>query len=147
MTHCGNSVFLPAIVAIVLSAASAESPGASPEVLLAEAVAEYRTALDTKDRDARLAAFRNAERLFSLLVRGDFEEGTAGIRNPDLFVNLGNAALGAERLGPAVVEPLGGLVERVGRFAFHRPLHRLAVDVVLPRAKVVADRHQAAGRH
>lgn len=76
---------------------------ASPAELFEEAAEAYRAALDATDRDARLAEFRRAEMLFAHLA-GDDERGhSGGIQNADLYVNLGNAALGAERLGPAIL--------------------------------------------
>jgi hypothetical protein len=85
-------VFVPAV-----------SVAAPSERLLDEAVGQYRAALDCADRDQRLAAFRRAELLFARLVGGDHEGISDAIRNADLYVNLGNAALGAERLGPAIL--------------------------------------------
>jgi tetratricopeptide (TPR) repeat protein len=75
---------------------------ASSQELLEEAVRQYRAALDVADRDQRLARFRRAELLFARLAEGGANENSA-IHNADLYVNLGNAALGAERLGPAIV--------------------------------------------
>lgn len=63
---------------------------------LEEAIASYRAALDTSERDSRLERFRNAERLFSRVAAG-------GASNPELYTNLGNAALQAEHLGTAVL--------------------------------------------
>jgi tetratricopeptide (TPR) repeat protein len=63
---------------------------------LHEAVASYRAALDTSERDSRLEGFRNAERLFSRIAAD-------GASNPELYTNLGNAALQAEHLGAAVL--------------------------------------------
>jgi tetratricopeptide (TPR) repeat protein len=76
---------------------------ASPAELLEQAVAAYRAALDAADREVRLAEFRRAELLFARLVGEDQPGRLEGIRNADLYVNLGNAALGAERLGPAIL--------------------------------------------
>jgi tetratricopeptide (TPR) repeat protein len=61
-----------------------------------EAIASYRAALDTPERDLRLEGFRKAERLFSRIAAG-------GAANPELYTNLGNAALQAEHLGAAVL--------------------------------------------
>jgi tetratricopeptide (TPR) repeat protein len=63
---------------------------------LEEAIASYRAALDTSERGSRLEGFRNAERLFSRVASG-------GASNPELYTNLGNAALQAEHLGAAVL--------------------------------------------
>jgi hypothetical protein len=83
--------------------------------LLDQAVREYRSALDCAERGQRLAKFRRAELLFARIAGGasDPNDNTlAGgeevaaadsIYNADLYVNLGNAALGAERLGPAIL--------------------------------------------
>lgn len=66
------------------------------ETRVAEAVRAYRQALETEDRDERLAAFRRAMLGFDRVVR-------EGVENPDLYANLGNAALQAEQLGPAIL--------------------------------------------
>ncbi|MBM4002510.1 MAG: hypothetical protein FJ295_04370 [Planctomycetes bacterium] len=68
---------------------------------LRKAVCEYRAALDAHERDERLARFRTAENLFQRLISGDAD--LRGARSPALFVNLGNAALGAERIGAAIL--------------------------------------------
>jgi tetratricopeptide (TPR) repeat protein len=60
------------------------------------AVTAYREAMEIGDRDMRLAAFAAAELLFARTLA----EG--GAENADLWTNLGNAALQAERLGAAV---------------------------------------------
>jgi tetratricopeptide (TPR) repeat protein len=70
--------------------------GASDVERVDEAIASYRAALDTPERDLRLEGFRKAERLFSQIVE-------AGASNPELYTNLGNAALQAEHLGTAVL--------------------------------------------
>jgi len=77
----------------------AEQPDAAVQTDVAQlerAIASYRAALDTSERDSRLEGFRNAERLFSRIASG-------GASNPELYTNLGNAALQAERLGSAVL--------------------------------------------
>jgi len=81
--------------AIAFCAASAVAQ--QPEVAqIEEAIASYRAALDTSERDSRLEGFRKAERLFSRTADG-------GASNPELYTNLGNAALQAEHLGAAVL--------------------------------------------
>ena len=79
------------------------SAAATSEQMLDEAVQEYRTALDSTDRDERIQKFRHAELLFARLAEGTGENSSTGIRNADLYVNLGNAAMGAKRLGPAIL--------------------------------------------
>ena len=61
-----------------------------------EAIAAYRDAMANQDRDRRLEGFRRAERLFDDAI------GSGGA-NAELYANLGNSALQAERLGPAVL--------------------------------------------
>ncbi len=65
-------------------------------VQIEEAIASYRAALDTSERDSRLEGFRKAERLFARTAE-------SGASNPELYTNLGNAALQAEHLGTAVL--------------------------------------------
>lgn len=84
-------------------AVPALSKAAQPAELLEEAAGAYRAGLDAADRDTRLAEFRRAEMLFARLAGDDGEGQGGGVRNADLYVNLGNAALGAERLGPAIL--------------------------------------------
>ncbi|NUQ62553.1 MAG: hypothetical protein HUU20_08695 [Pirellulales bacterium] len=100
MTHY---VQHPALALLLSALGLANALAASSEPLLDEAVREYQGALDSPDRDQRLAKFRRAELLFSRLVAGDYEGSPGPIQNADLYVNLGNAALGAERLGPAIL--------------------------------------------
>jgi tetratricopeptide (TPR) repeat protein len=60
------------------------------------AIAAYREAMESTERDERLERFRRAERLFDAAI--DSAGGSA-----ELYANLGNASLQAERLGPAVL--------------------------------------------
>ena len=82
-----------AAIAAWAASAVAQQPDAAP---VEEAIASYRAALDTSKRDLRLEGFRKAERLFSRTANG-------GASNPELYTNLGNAALQAEHLGAAVL--------------------------------------------
>ena len=88
---------------LVLLAMPVCASAATPEQMLDEAVQEYRTALDSTDRDERIQKFRHAELLFTHLAEGNDKDASTGIRNADLYVNLGNAAMGAKRLGPAIL--------------------------------------------
>jgi tetratricopeptide (TPR) repeat protein len=102
-----TSRYCLATTAILLTVLATTRPAqaASSDQLLQEAVREYQAALESSDRDERLQQFRRAEMLFARIVagsHGDNGEGTGAVQNPDLYVNLGNAALGAERLGPAI---------------------------------------------
>ena len=73
--------------------AAAQAPSAP---LLDQAIASYGRGLDTPERSLRLEEFRRAERLFARVAAD-------GVANPDLYANLGNAALQAEHLGAAVL--------------------------------------------
>ncbi|MGE4651249.1 MAG: SH3 domain-containing protein [Myxococcota bacterium] len=78
----------------LLATLPVEAPAETP--LLEQAVATYAQALATEERSERLAAFRSAERMFAKLALEGYESA-------DLYVNTGNAALQAERLGAAVL--------------------------------------------
>lgn len=78
----------------VLEAAGAESPQ------LQQAIDTYVAAMEKSDRDQRLEEFARAEQLFRQVIAGN--DGRPGIENADLYVNLGNAAMQADRLGPAI---------------------------------------------
>lgn len=78
-------------------ATSGDSPEAlTAEVALQNALKAYGDAQGATDRPTRIAGFRRAERLFAAAA----ELGNAGA---DLWVNLGNAALQGERLGPTIL--------------------------------------------
>jgi hypothetical protein len=82
--------------AVLLAWASPALAQTREAELVEQALASYRSGLDTSERASRLEAFRRAERLFSRIVEG-------GAANPELFTNLGNAALQAEQLGSAIL--------------------------------------------
>ncbi len=97
--NVARSVMSLLVLPVLLACVSA----ATPEQLLDEAVTEYNAALDSTDRDERIQKFRRAELLFTRLAEGDGKDASGSIRNTDLYVNLGNAAMGAKRLGPAIL--------------------------------------------
>lgn len=76
--------------------ATAAAAGENDGRVAQQAIDAYTRGLDAEDRELRLDAFRRAERLFAKLVAD-------GARSASLYTNLGNAALQAERLGPAVL--------------------------------------------
>ena len=89
-------------LALALGLAAGVSPNASSartspiaSSTVDRAIEAYTVALNTEDRDRRLEEFRRAERLFVRV--------TEEVENPDLYTNLGNAALQAEHLGTAVL--------------------------------------------
>lgn len=81
---------------LLLSMGPVRAAAQDNSVALDGAAAEYGRALELTDRDQRLAAFQRAERQFRNLI----ENGTPD--NADLWTNLGNAALGGEKLGEAI---------------------------------------------
>jgi tetratricopeptide (TPR) repeat protein len=85
-----------ALLALPLAQARAAGQGEPRLSQIEQAIETYTRALETAERDLRLEEFRRAERLFARVA----EEGT---RSAELYANLGNAALQAERIGPAVL--------------------------------------------
>jgi tetratricopeptide (TPR) repeat protein len=85
------------IFALAIACCAAAADAQEPEsAQIEEAIASYRAALDNSERDSRLEGFRKAERFFARIV-------DSGASNPELYTNLGNAALQAEHLGTAVL--------------------------------------------
>lgn len=64
------------------------------------AIEAYETAMATASRSERLELFARSEQLFRQVVEGD--DTRPPLQNAPLYVNLGNAALQAERLGSAI---------------------------------------------
>ncbi|MEM9367609.1 MAG: hypothetical protein AAGD07_16585 [Planctomycetota bacterium] len=76
----------------------------TPETWIANAAAAYKEALETSDRNHQIERFRTAETCFSQAIAAAFDSTNGELSvDAELYVNLGNAALGAQRLGPAVV--------------------------------------------
>lgn len=73
------------------------------EKLLREAINEYQNAMESTDREERLERFYQSELLFTRLCQPGHSDFGIPINNPDLQVNIGNAAMGAERLGSAIL--------------------------------------------
>lgn len=70
--------------------------------LLQQAVETYQAALENAERSRRLQLFGQAEALFAkaaLALTADHQQPPSA----DLLINLGNAALGAEHLGSAIL--------------------------------------------
>jgi hypothetical protein len=95
-----RSLWLSCVLLCFATSASpqeAAPPAAvSVDELLEKAVAAYQAGLDGERRDTRLEGFRRAELLFAQARLG-------GAHSAALYANLGNAALQAEHLGPAVL--------------------------------------------
>ncbi len=66
-----------------------------------QAVAAYNEAIASTNRNERIQKFEIAEQLFRQIIEGD--PSSDGVDNPSLLVNMGNAAVQAERIGPAIV--------------------------------------------
>lgn len=71
------------------------------EALVANAIEEYTSAMEVKERNQRLAKFARAEQMFRQAADELAKSGQAA--SPELLVNLGNAALQAEHVGQAIV--------------------------------------------
>ena len=71
--------------------------------LIAQAVQAYQSALDAGDRNLRVQLFGRAEALFARVIQQKMSDHGPRGQNAELYVNLGNAALGAERMGPAIL--------------------------------------------
>jgi tetratricopeptide (TPR) repeat protein len=70
--------------------------GAATTSLIEQAIERYTRAMETGERDERIALFGESERLFRAAVE-------SGARSADLETNRGNAALQAEHLGGAIL--------------------------------------------
>ncbi|MCD0460553.1 SH3 domain-containing protein [Roseiconus lacunae] len=69
-----------------------------PEELLRQGIDNYQLALETTDRGQRTERFEIAETYFKKAVESSTQRPTA-----ELWINIGNAALGAENLGSAII--------------------------------------------
>ncbi len=99
--RCAGLIVVAAVAIAYLLAASPCVGAEHDTAQVQSAIDQYTAAMECKDRAQRLRSFARAEQLFRQLVVGD--ETHSPIRNADLYVNLGNAALQAERIGPAIV--------------------------------------------
>ena len=82
----------------LLTLVFASSLPAEEHPWIEQGVQHYRQGMESADRSTRLDHFRQAERLFERAREEHGERVSA-----DFEVNLGNAALQAERLGPAIL--------------------------------------------
>jgi hypothetical protein len=73
---------------------------ADPAEPVQAAIDAYVAAMETALRNERLELFARSEQLFRQIVEGDATHPP--LRNAALYVNLGNAALQAEHVGPAI---------------------------------------------
>ena len=87
---------LLALAVLMVLVPDARAADVEREHMLERALDAYKEALDTPSGDLRRERFRSAERLFAGVAR-------TGVENPDLYTNLGNAALQGERLGAAIL--------------------------------------------
>ncbi len=92
--HCFLSWLLSAVLLGQTHCAAAE------ESLIERAVEAYSSAVELADRDARIQGFAHAEQLFEQAAQE--QRNQTGRVNPELLINLGNAALQAQHLGRAI---------------------------------------------
>jgi hypothetical protein len=73
--------------------------------ILSDAIDAYQSAMGASNRAERMQRFRQAELLFEQLVRkaSQSDGGKLGRMSPDLLVDWGNAALGGEQVGTAIL--------------------------------------------
>lgn len=91
-----RNILLAALVCASSLASHTVAAAAEATELIESATAAYATAQAATGRRQRLEGFRQAESLFAAAV-------ATGAHNTALYTNLGNAALSAEHLGPAVL--------------------------------------------
>ena len=97
-------VFVVSILAISFAetSVSAGEPIDSSE-LIVQAVDSYQDALDETERARRIVLFGRAETLFDQVIKSHLPPTSGNTVSADLYFNLGNAALGAEHLGQAIL--------------------------------------------
>jgi tetratricopeptide (TPR) repeat protein len=95
-THSWRLVATLILLASTLIGAGTQAQDDAADDAVQQAVDAYAFAMQSSDRDVRLQSFARSERLFEATA-------AAGAHNADLQTNLGNAALQAERLGPAIL--------------------------------------------
>ena len=89
-------------ITVVCSVSDAMEPVNRKKVLI-EAINEYQSAMESTDREERLERFYQSELLFTRSCQPGESDFGNPVNNPDLQVNIGNAAMGAERLGSAIL--------------------------------------------
>ena len=94
---------LPLVFAIVVLTLDVSSATDDLGDQIGQAVQVYQSALDDVDRSRRVQSFGRAEALFARVIEKQRAESPDRVVNADLYLNLGNAALGAEHLGPAIL--------------------------------------------
>ena len=94
---------LSMIVVIFVSMLQATEANDDLDAHIDQAVKVYQSALDEVDRSSRVPKFRRAETLFAQVIERQHAEFPDQVLSADLYLNLGNAALGAEHLGPAIL--------------------------------------------
>ncbi|MAE64942.1 MAG: hypothetical protein CMJ18_11790 [Phycisphaeraceae bacterium] len=86
---------LVSVTLLVASIFNGAFAAAAP-TMLEDAIGAYQAALDQQEPDARLAGFRRAHQLFAQVIEEQ------DVRNAQLYVNAGNAAMQGELVGPAI---------------------------------------------
>ena len=95
--------FLRCVLIVVISHGLLATAAEDAQTSIQQAIDAYQQALDETDRDRRVQLFRRAETLFDGVVSSQRLAETGQPINADLYFNQGNAALGAEHLGAAIL--------------------------------------------
>ena len=76
------------------------TPSAAKDDPMVDAINAYTEALQSTNSEHRRSGFLQAEQLFRQIAEGN--EHQPAVQNSELYLNIGNAALQNERLGPAI---------------------------------------------
>ncbi|WP_182868372.1 SH3 domain-containing protein [Stieleria mannarensis] len=87
----------------VLNLVAADAVAPDPAAELQQAIQAYQSAMDETNRDRRIEWFARAETLFTQAIASQRSRVPRQSFSPDLYLNQGNAALGAEHLGAAIL--------------------------------------------
>ncbi len=102
ITHCALTGCRYVTVLLALLASATTAMGTEDNTARVQsAIDQYTAAMECKNRTQRLQSFERAAQLFQQVIDGDATH--AGVKNAELYVNLGNAALQSERIGSAIV--------------------------------------------
>ncbi|OIP36537.1 MAG: hypothetical protein AUK47_14955 [Deltaproteobacteria bacterium CG2_30_63_29] len=125
----GGGVAKASVVVLALASVLVAPHSASADEL-ADARDLYQSAMETQDRDPRTHQFKRAEEAFRALAQAHPE-------SPEVLVDWGNAALGAQELGVAVLAYRRALVLDPNNARAHKNLGwvRDALPSWLPKPK------------
>ena len=92
----------------LLALVAAGTPCAAEDEPILDAINAYTEALQSTNPEHRRIGFLQAEQLFRQIAEGN--EHQSAVHNSKLYLNIGNAALQNERLGPAIAAYRDSLV-------------------------------------